>query len=594
MKKKFINIFLIAVSLMLTGISCKKLDETQPYDKITEDEVWSSKDNAMKFVYNAYSNVVGLYTNMVGDEVWTNNIIASDGNAFTRDQISRDEDYGFNKFAQVRMCNLIIEKANSSLLADVDKAELVAHGKFLRAMTYYWLARRFGRVIYVDRVLTEDEETYSLPQTASVAETYSLIMKDINEAIPGLPDVAATSLAGKTAGYALKSEVALQAAAYTGDDTYYQQSVDAADAVIQSGRHALEPDYEGMFNARKSSTTEIILAFYRDKSNTVVSNITDMQLSIPNVNNDDVTREGATPHFKQDKVFEDWGKYSPTQNLIDDYLVIDDNDPTKAVRWDQSSQFMANLSHRNSSFADSAVVTGAGSVNSVIYRNRDLRFAASVVYDSTQWYGETVTTNRNGNLNRMIKGSLGSGCCTPITNTFHRKGIYDDLVPRAFYNTPTNYHWVVFRLGRVILNKAEALLRQGKVAEAVATFNQTRTFHGGLPPSTAAGAADAWTDYKRERRVELFKELDYYWTLLRWGKYGGDANHNLAPGGTIPELETPPTFMEINIPRDGYRVEVLKWNQNEVRVFDESRRYLLPIQQSQVDRHGSLQQNPNW
>lgn len=595
MKKNILIIITLALVMVTAGISCKKLDETKPYDKITDDEVWSNKDNAMKFVYNAYSNVVGMYTNMVGDEVWTNNIIASDGNAFTREQITRDDDYGFNKFAQIRMCNLIIEKANTSLLADADKAELVAHGKFLRAMTYFWLARRFGRVVYVDRVLTENEDTYALPQTATVAETYSLIMKDINEAISGLPEqAAATSLAGKTAAYALKSEVALQAAAYTGDDNYYQQSVDAANAVIASGKHILESDYEGLFNARKNTSPEIILATYRDKSNTVVSNITDMQLSIPNVNNDDVTREGATPYFKQDKVFEDWGKYSPTQNLIDDYLVIDANDPTKAVRWDQSSQYLANIVHRTSSYADSAVVNGAGSVNSIIYKNRDARLAASIVYDSTQWYGETVTTNKNGNLNRMIKGSLGSGCCTPITNTFHRKGIYDDLVPRAFYNTPTNYHWVVFRLGRVLLNKAEALLQQGKIAEAVATFNMTRTFHGALPASTAVSAADAWKDYKRERRVELFKELDYYWSLLRWGKYGGEANHNISPGGTIPELEEVPTFMEINIPRNGYRVELLKWNQNEVRIFDETRRYLLPIQQSQVDRHGSLQQNPNW
>ena len=594
MKTTYSKIGIFLLLMLAVGVSCKKLDETRPFDKFDELAVWSSKNNAMVFVNGTYSDVLGLYTNYVADEVWTNNIIASDGNGFTRDQITRDDDYGFNQFGRIRRCNIIIEKAETSNLTPAEKAELVGHGKFLRAMTYFWLARRFGRVVYVDRVLTESEENFALPQTASPAETYTLIMKDIDDAIAGLPADASSGLATKTAAQALKSEVALQAAAYTGENAYYQQSIDAADAVINSGKHALQTDYEGIFNEKQRFSSEVILAFYRDKSNTVVSSMVDMQEAIPNVNNDDLNLRGGTPLFKQDKVFENWGRYSPTQNLLDDYLAIDAADPTKAVKWDETSQYLANLSKRASSFKDSAVITGAGSVNSIIYNNWDKRLAASIVYDSTQWYGELVTTNRNGNLHRLIKGSLNSFCCTQITNTFFRKGIYSNVAPRPFFNVNTDYHWVIFRMGRVYLNKAEALLRQGKIAEAVQTLNITREFHGGLPPSTAASAAQAWTDYKRERRVELFKEKDYYWSLLRWGKYGGDANHGLPANSTIPELEDAPTFMEINTNRNGYRIEVINFNQNDVRVFDETRRYLLPIQNSQIIRHGTLQQNPNW
>jgi hypothetical protein len=588
---KKIGVFLLLMTLV--GGSCKKLDETSPFDKFEETAVWSSKKNAMTFVNGAYGEVLNLFTNYIRDDAWTSNVLASDGMAFTRDQITRDDDYGFNQFSKIRRCNIIIEKAQASGLTELEKTELVAHGKFLRAMTYFWLARRFGRVVYVDRVLTEDEETYALPQTASVAETYTLIMNDINDAIAGLPETVTPGLASKSAAYALKSEAALQAAAYTGEAGYYQQAIDAADAIVAIGDHALESDYEGMFNEKKRFSSEIILAIYRDKSNTVVSNIEDMQGTLPNVNNDDLNLRGGTPLFKQDKVFENWGRFSPTQNIMDEYLVIDAADPTKAVRWDESSQFVANMTKRGSSYVDSAEVTGGGSVNSIIYANRDNRLAASIVYDSTAWYGETVTTNRNGNLHRLIKGSLSSGCCTPITNAFVRKGMYS-VAPRPFFNVNTDYHWVIFRLGRVLLNKAEALLRQDKIGEAVQVMNITREFHGGLPPSLAANSTSAWTDYKRERRVELFDEKDYYWSLLRWGKYGGTANHGIAPGGTIPELEEIPTFIEINANRSGYRVERISFNQNDQRIFDETRRYLLPIQNSQIVRHGSLQQNPNW
>jgi len=581
--------------LLVVVVSCKKLDETNPFDKFPESEVWNSKSNAMVFVNGVYSSVLNLYTNYVADEVWTNNIIASDGLGFTREQISRDDDYGFNQFSIIRSCNLIIEKAGAAeTLSDADKTELKAHGKFLRAMTYYWLARRFGRVVWVDKVLTENEPTYSLPATADIAETYSLIMKDVEDAAADLPSEAKAGLGSKWAALALKSEVALQAAAYTGDASYYQKAVDAADAVIDGGKHFLEADYEGLFCERARFSPEIILATYRDKSNTVVSNITDMQLAIPNINNDDLRLRGATPLFKQDKVFEDWGKFSPTQNIMDEYLAIDAADPSKAVRWDQTSQYVNNITKRASSYVDSAEVTGAGSINSIIYNNRDKRLAASIVYDSTAWYGEMVTTNRTGNLHRLIKGSLNTGCCTQITNAYFRKGIYNNAAPRPFFNVNTDYHWVIFRLGRVYMNKAEALLRQNKIAEAVATLNVTRQFHGGLPSSIATTSALAWTDYKRERRVELFKEKDYYWSLLRWGKYGGDANEGVPAGGNIAELEKKPTFMEINANRSGYRVEEITHSQNSDRQFDETRRYLLPIQNSQIVRHGSLQQNPNW
>jgi hypothetical protein len=593
---KIVNIILIAfIFTIIAGFnSCTSLDDTKPFDKFDEATVWSSKGNALVFVNGVYASVTGLYTNYVADEAWTSNVVASDGMSVTREVISRDDDFGYNQFGRIRSCNLIIDKAGSStVLSDGEKKELIAHGKFLRAMTYYWLARRFGRVIFVDKVLTENETNFALPQTANIAETYNLILKDLDDAFAGLPETAPAGLASKWAAYALKSEAALQAAAYTGDNTFYQKAEEAANAVINSNKFSLEADYEGMFNERARFSPEIILATYRDKSNTVVSSMADMQECIPNVNNDDLKLRGATPLFKQDKVFEDWGRFSPTQNIMDQYLAIDAADPTKAVAWDKTSQYLANITKRNSSYADSADVTGAGSINSIIYNRRDKRLAASIVYDSTEWYGELVTTNRNGNLHRLIKGSLLTSCCTQVTNAYFRKAIYN-VAPRPFYNTPTDYHWVIFRLGRVYLNKAEAQLRQNKIAEAVATLNVTRQFHGGLPPSKATTSAVAWEDYKRERRVELFKEKDYYWSLLRWGKYGGDANGGAAPGGKIAELLEKPTFMEINTTRKGYRIEVLAWNQNEVRLFDETRRYLFPIQNSQIVRHGSMTQNPNW
>ena len=94
------------------------------------------------------------------------------------------------------------------------------------------------------------------------------------------------------------------------------------------------------------------------------------------------------------------------------------------------------------------------------------------------------------------------------------------------------------------MNKAEALLclaksDPSKLSEAVATFNQTRTVHGGLPESEASTLVEAWKDYKIERHVELPMEGDYYWSLLRWGKYGEEANDGQPSGRYVIHWQLP-------------------------------------------------------
>ncbi len=595
--KRHIKIILALAIPIFFGISCNKILNTQPYDKFTEATVWGSRATADAFVYNTYNTIVyGYYSSNYPIDTYTTNSIPSSGEAVTREEITRDQDFGFNKFSAIRRCNLIIQKvAESTGLTATDKTELTAEAKFLRAMTNFWLAKRFGRIVWIDKVLSADTTDYNYP-LETTASTYQKIMQDCDDAIAGLPATSLAGRANKYAAYALKSEVGLQAAAYTGDATYYQKVVDAADVIISKGGYTLETDYESMFNEKDRYASEIILGTYRSKENTTISDIADAQNVVPNTNNDALARTGSGPKFKVDRIFEAWGYYAPSQNLVDDYLVIDDV-TGKAVRWDQTTQFKQNVTKvtgTDPNAVDAGKITGSGRINELMYYNRDKRFAASIVYDSCTWFNELVTTCVKGNLNREVNGGLAT-CCVPITNYLWRKGVYN-VSPRVYYGIASDYHWVVFRLGKIYLNKAEALLQMGKISEAVTAFNNTRTVHGGLPASTASNSADAWTDYKRERRVELAKESvgDYYFSLLRWGKYGGDANFGRAPGAKIVELEDPATYISIANNRKSYEVIKITYNNNYIRIFDNTRRYLFPIPQGQIDRNPKLTQNPGW
>jgi hypothetical protein len=508
--------------------------------------------------------------------------------------VTRDDNYEFNQFDRIRRCNLIIEKATASTgLSDNDKKELVAEAKFLRASIYYFLARRFGIVVWIDHLLMPEEEDFKLPTTPDAKTSYGYIIKDLEEAAKDMPEETPSGRANRYAALALLSEVSLQAAAYTDEASLYQKSIDAADAVINSGKYVLDPEYEGIFNEKGRFSQEIILGAYRSMVNTACNNIRDLQQGVPNIKNDLVKMSGGSPLFKVDMIFEAWLEFNPSQNIVDEYEVVDQADPSKAVRWDQSSQFLASVQKvaPPEGVIEMGQVIDDHTINDLIYQHRDNRFYGSIIYDSCQWFNETVTTCILGNACRNLSANYYWG--TSTSNYYWRKGVYN-VQPRIYAGLPTDYHYVLFRLGRVYLNKAEALLRQGKVTDAVAAFNETRTVHGQLPPSTASTLEAAWTDYKRERRVDLAKEGDYYWSLLRWGKYGGPANNGAQPGGKIVELTVPPTLIDITKDRKQYSIEYILINQNNSRAFDEGRRYLFPIPQSLRVRNENLGQNPGY
>lgn len=601
-----INKYIVPLLFCTAGVlqGCNDFLDTKPSESYSEELVWSSRSTAEAFILQTYNNVIPKYTDFKTEDCLTTNsvyVYQGSPNA-VRELVDRGWDFGFGDFGTVRRCNLIIEKVAASPIDEKSKTELIAEGKMLRAMTYYYQAKHTGRVIWVDRVLTEEDD-FNLGLTSTIKESYDYILKDLDDAIAGLPTESKAGRLNKNAALALKSEVCLTAAAYTGEKALFQQAIDAVDA-IQG--YTLDSNYEGMFNQDGAySSPEIILARYLSKDNNTCGN-TLMQEMIPNQNNDAIKNFGCSPVMKTDFIFECWMSHAPSQNLVDNYLVID-RLTNQAVPWNESTQFKNSVNEVPvSDVADMAydpkeLVNGKGYVskdgtklNELVYGNRDKRFYATIVYDSCLFYGETITMCQKGNLNRCSRVGNPGTSHMPLTNYMWRKSIYN-VSPRPFVDVLTDYHYVVFRLGRVLMNKAEALLCQGKWQEAMNVINKTREVHGGLPASTATNLAEAWIDYKRERNVELPLEGDYYWSLLRWGKYGQEANHGLAPTSVIPELNCPATFSEISKDRQRMFVGQVQFT-NDQREF-RTRRYLFPIPQGVINANPALSdadQNPEW
>lgn len=514
---------------------------------------------------------------------------------------------------------------------------MTAEAHYLRGALWFDMTRKMGRFVPIDKVLDQnDTEAFKTPATASVEESYRLVMDELDQAVEGLPETSDQGRANRYAALALRSRAALQAYAYTKDSKYLDVVINSSNEVVNSGKYTLADNYGDIFDENSPNDNEIILArYYLDKDATVGS-FEEMILALPNLPGDDVKNGSSNGENTLDpnvKTFDGWGMYWPTQDLVDQYLAIDEK-TGEAKIWNETSQYLDNIETipseglgvggvevfkrfdgetRNLPTAND-LITGrtdyplfkqVGKVKSssnrtvtdIMYNNRDKRMDATVIRDMSEFWGLTMTLNMGGNASQGVRSKEDGGWYTTTTGYYWRKNTVKPD-PRAFASVKINFHYVIARLGEMYMNMAEAYLLKGDVTKAVEMLNVTRVKHGGLPPSNATTLNDAWTDYLRERRVEMaYENGDIYFSYLRWGKYGGASNYGRASGDVIKDLNAPVYKIGITSDRKSFCVGQLtllnSWNRNFT-----TRRYLFPIPQGAIDKRAADgiidKQNEGW
>ena len=309
--------------------SCDVMD-TRPFETYDEELVWSSKEMADAFVLGTYPNIIGNFvTNCASWQSLTPDGAECDqvGNYInttaTETGLSSSTDYGFGRFNLQRRCNQILEHVESSqVLSDDQKKELIGEAHFLRGLLWFDMTRKMGRFVPITKVLTQDDtEAFHTPLTSSIDESYKLILDELNLAVEGLPETSDQGRANKYAALAFRSRAALQAYAYTKDESYLDVVINSSNEVINSGKYVLTDNYGGMFsNDVAPSDPEIILARYYLDSDATVGSFSEMQLALPNLPHDDIVNGSSNGIATLDpsvKVFDGWGVYWPTQNLVD-------------------------------------------------------------------------------------------------------------------------------------------------------------------------------------------------------------------------------------------------------------------------------------
>ena len=216
------------------------------------------------------------------------------------------------------------------------------------------------------------------------------------------------------------------------------------------------------------------------------------------------------------------------------------------------------------------------------YANRDKRLSWIVAVNGEQW------PNANPNPLEIYYGGANGQPITYATTTgyYLKKYCNASTVIGATGANSFYHNWVIFRLGEIYLDLAEAMLNYtGSGYETTSdlpmsaeqAINIVRTRAG--QPNIAKGlSAEAFKKkYENERFVELAFEGHRFFDVRRWKE--------------APQYFTSIRKMDIRLNADStctYTPQEL-----EKRQWDD-KMYFFPIPQSEIQKAGNLTQNTGW
>jgi hypothetical protein len=227
---------------------------------------------------------------------------------------------------------------------------------------------------------------------------------------------------------------------------------------------------------------------------------------------------------------------------------------------------------------DRSLITGQDWSAADLFGARDPRFIASVFYPETNWQERQVYFHSS--TNNIESAPEGWPAKAPNRNKnrvgFHlRKRLDEGTLLPAGDTDDTDY--IVFRLGEIYLNLAEAAFNLGKAGEALTAINVIRD-RAGMP----ARLSVSQEEIRQERQVELFAEDHRYWDLRRWR--------------IAKEVIDGVRLQGLKYVYDGttgkYTISFVN-GESVVRVFQD-RHYYLPLGISRLSDNPKLVENPGY
>lgn len=399
---------------------------------------------------------------------------------------------GWNNLYQGAIkCNFVIDLLESlkgaGNFTDADLTQWQSEMRGLRAYYYYWLMDLYGNVPLVTAFEVEDPA----PATQSRQVIYDFVTSELTAILSTLDKPTAAGASSRFnywTARALQSRVYLNAITYTGT-AQWQSALEASNDVINNGPYSLESDYFTNFNTANEGSTENI--FTVPYANGTANGFNWAQMTL---------------HYSSQATFDlaaqPWNGYCALQEFYDSY---DDADLRKGVSGNQ--QIRGNFIAGPQYASDGTTRLTDASAEPGDPDGQDLTFTPEINEIAPGAFRQAGA--------RIGKYEYALGAQQELDNDF-----------------------VMFRLGEMVLNAAEAEHRLGNAANALALVNQIHA-RTGLADFTALTDADLLAERGRELFMEGVRRPD----LIRFGQYNrtwfgktsaSDATKNLMP---IPRVQ---------------------------------------------------------
>ncbi|MDR6197149.1 RagB/SusD family nutrient uptake outer membrane protein [Siphonobacter sp. SORGH_AS_0500] len=620
---KYSKYILLTIAVSLG--SCSKFLDVVPSEVVTEDKVWANINTVNGVLAHLYSK---LPTGLDGNGQYISDQACSTDEAiFHWYAGSGSEQYNLgawnsennplgnweDRYQDIRKANIFLEKiatvpipAEQSSKYAVLIPQYVAEARFLRALFYFELFKRYGAVPLITRSLDyTDQGQYSVARN-STEEVVDFIVKECNEVAGQLPEHhpdAELGRANKGAALALAARTLLYAASplFNGN-TKYAGVVNRDGKVLfpqtyskekwlraaEAAKKVLDLDYK-LFSSSDPISSYEKLFFTRDWQETI------LPYNHPN------TKMIEQYHLPYGGAFRGWSHYSPLQELVDSYEMKNGKPIT-----DPSSGYVTTGTW-------SGTMVGADGTGSSVtltnisnrYKDRDPRLYATISFQNSMWaaartkvpirlawWGSGQAYGTNG-------WPMQGGGTTSISGYTIRKWCDPSVDIGNWYTSPdARRNYPIFRLAEFYLAYAEALNEyNGKpTAEAFQAINAVRA-RVSMPALPILASDQTLEGFRKrvqnENRVEFAFEAHRFWDVRRWliaETVDNGPVHGMNSRPSAEELKA--TGLDVNSQEAGLAV-FYKAVPLQTRVF-QTRHYLMPIPITELDVNRQLVQNYGW
>ncbi len=524
-----INKYIYTIIVVLFFTSCYDLDR-YPLDKPSSQTFWQNDDQAKMGVMGIYSQMKA--TNLFGI-IFSADCLSDVGLGFDppgyfsiatgvySDRDSQVQGKWQSTYHGIMVANNVIRNVSGSELISVEvKTKVVAEAKFLRALFYFHLLDYFGGVpLYDETVELEKDYNNLLTKRSSVADTRSFILKDLTDAITGLPvswDALDYGRATKGAAYALRGKVYLFA------KDYPNATKDFEEIVLKSSDYGYQlfPEYDQLFLPKELGGA--------DESKEMVFAIQNLGGVGNNYGMPMTFYMGTRSSFGSC-----WNNSMPATDLMAMYERKDG----KPYNW---NDFIPGFNESNAVKVETFVATLATGGQTVatypkyyneltsMYDQRDPRMGQTIILPYTKYIGWlrnapnpctfVVATGVNENFG-FIRNN--KGWTTYFWRKFVAEANMDGLITNREH-TPINFPLI--RYADVLLMLSECYNETNRYDDAVKYINQVRQRPSTNLPALNSGPTwlearnkdDIFKRIMQERAVEFAGEGLRFSDIRRW------------------------------------------------------------------------------